>query len=123
MLHSEQKDNITPSWSTLVGESKEGEDSKTTFQRTINELLNLKLKEKDIYPVYDYVYEAQDKVNYVFYAEVKRPQEFNPRKEGVYSWLAFSETSKLLFTARTEQDVIVGERVINLKLRLAQNLQ
>lgn len=117
LLQSEQKDYLNPSFSMLGGESNEGEEARVTFQRIVNELLNLDLKEKNIYPVYDYFHDGRDKVNYVFYAEVKNPQEFDSLKEGNYAWVAFSETSKLLFTANTKQDVIVGERVINAKWR------
>ena len=117
LLKFQQKDSTDFLWSTLGGESGEGEEAQTAFQRIINELLNLNLKAKDIYPVYDYFYDAQDKINYVFYGEVKNPREFNRLKEGTFSWVAFNETSKLPFTARTKQDVIVGERVINAKWR------
>ena len=111
------------SWSTLGGESKEGEEAQTTFQRIINELLNVNLKIKHIHPIYDYSHDTLDKVNYVFYAEVKSPQKFSSFKENTYSWVNFSETPKLLFSDHSKQDVIVGERVINLKMRLDNNLQ
>lgn len=111
MLQSEQ------TWSTLGGESNEGEEAQVAFQRIINKLLDLSIKTKDIYPVYDYFNDERDKNNYVFYAEVKKPQEFDSLKEGTFSWVAFGETSKLLFTANTKQDVIVGERVISAKWR------
>jgi len=120
LLHSEQKDDVSSSWSTLTGESKQGEDAKIAFQRIIGELLKLNLEPKDIYPIYDYLHGTEDKVNYVFYAQVKNPQEFDSPLDGAYSWVAFSEISKLLFASHTDQDVIVGERVINLMLRLVQ---
>lgn len=124
LLHRlEQEDNNHPSWSLLGGEGVEGEDTQIAFQRIMQELLNLNLKPKDIYPIYDYYHEVHDKVNYVFYAEVKNPQEFECQHNGVYSWVAFNEVPKLLFTTHTEQDVIVGERVINLMLRLSQESQ
>src|SRR3989344_4413801 len=77
LLKSQQKDSADFLWSTLGGESSEGEEAQTAFQRIISELLNLNLKAKDIYPVYDYFQESRDKINYVFYAEVKSPHEFN----------------------------------------------
>ena len=123
LLQSEQKDGIVSLWSTLGGESKEGEEAQVTFQRIINELLNLDLKYKDIYPIYDYFHKTIDKVNYVFYAEVKNPPIFNSIRKNTLSWVTFKEISKLLFSGQTKQDVIVGERVINLKNRLDQNLQ
>ena len=117
MLKSQQKDSSDFLWSTLGGEGSEGEKAQIAFQRIINELLDLNLKTKDIYPVYDYFYDTQDRINYVFYAEVKNSQEFDCLKKDTFSWVGFSETSKLPFSAHSKQDVIVGERVIHAKWR------
>lgn len=117
LLESKQKDDTTSLWSTLGGESKEGEDAQVTFQRIVHKLLNVKVKMKRIYPVYDYYHDTLDKVNYVFYAEVKIPGEFSSFKGKTFSWLGFNETIKLIFPAHTKQDIIVGERVINAKWR------
>lgn len=123
LLQSKQKDTTASVWSLLGGESKEGEDAQDTFQRIVHKLLKVDLKTKHIHPIYDYLHDTMNKINYVFYAEVKSPQKFNSHKESTFSWVTFSEIAKLQFAARTKQDVIVGERVINLKRRLAQNLQ
>lgn len=104
-------------WSTLGGESNGQEEAPATFQRVINKLLGLDLKTKDIYPIYDYSYDKKDKINYVFYAQIKNPKQFKQPKEGVFAWVAFSEISKLFFTPNSKQDIIVGERVINAKYR------
>lgn len=117
LLKSQQKDSTDFLWSTLGGESSNGEEAQIAFQRIVNELLDLNLKTKDIYPVYDYFHDTRDKINYVFYAQVKSPREFNRLKKGTFSWVAFNETSKFLFTAHSKQDVIVGERVIKAKMR------
>lgn len=117
LLKSQSKDSTDFLWSTLGGESGEGEETQAAFQRIISELLDLNLKTKDIYPVYDYFHDEKDKNNYVFYAEVKKTQEFDSLKDADLSWIAFGETSKLLFTPHSKQDVIVGERVINAKWR------
>lgn len=117
LLQSKPNTDTPPLWSTLGGDSIEGESAETTFQRIVNKLLNLNLETKDIHSVYDYSLEARDKVNYVFYAEIKSSQDFDPFKEKTFSWVAFGETSKLPFSAHSKQDVIVGERVINAKWR------
>lgn len=122
LLQSERKD-IESLWSTLGGESKEGEGSQTAFQRIINDVLNIKLKMKDIYPIYDYFHDLLEKTNYVFYAEVRRTLNFKPLKENSLSWVTFDQTVKLPFTGHTKQDLIVGERVINLKQRISQGIQ
>ena len=103
--------------SILGGDSIDEEESVAAFQRIINKSLDINLKAKDIYPVYDYFHKTRNKLNYVFYAEVKSTKKFNDLERGRPSWLTFSETLKLSFTPQTKQDVIVGERVINAKLR------
>lgn len=117
LLKSQREDSPDFIWSTLGGECSKEEDAPVTFQRIINKLLNLNLKTKDIHPVYDYFYEARDQLNFVFYAEVKNPKEFDSLQGSVPSWIAFEQTSKLLFAGGAKQDVIVGERVINAKWR------
>jgi len=117
LLKPQQTGSPDSLWSTLGGESSEGEEAEAAFQRIVNELLDLNLKIKDIYPIYDYSYDTEDKINYVFYGEVKSAKDFSSLNEGAFSWVAFNETSKLQFTAHAKQDVIVGERVISAKWR------
>lgn len=117
LLQPRQKDDVSALWSTLGGESKEGEEAQVTFQRIISKLLNINLKAKHIYPVYDYFHSTHNKLNYVFYAEVGKTKNFTDSKSGSLSWFTFSETVKLPFTTQTKQDVVVGERVINAKWR------
>lgn len=118
LLKSQKEDSADFLWSTLGGEGSGGEEAQTAFQRIVNQLLDLELKEKDIYPIYDYPHDKRaDKLNYVFYAEVKNTKKIDASKGDAFSWVAFGETSKLLFAANTKQDVIVGERVINAKWR------
>lgn len=116
LLKIQQKDGTDFLWSTMGGESSE-EEAQVAFQKIISDLLDLNIKTKDIYPIYDYLHEARNKINYVFYAEVKNPKKLNSFKKDSFSWVYFDEISKLPFTPRTKQDVIVGERVINAKWR------
>lgn len=122
LLQTKQKDDSTL-WSMIDGESIRAEEPPVTFQRVIKKLLDLDVKPKNIYPIYDYFNDTINKDNFVFYAEVKNLPNFDPRGENTFTWIGFSETPKLPFTPHTKQDIIVGERVINLKWRLDQNLQ
>lgn len=106
-----------PLYSMLGGESMEGEDSQAAFQRIVNKLLDLKIKPKDIYPIYDYFSDTTKQPHFVFYAEVGSNKKFNKLKKGTLSWLRFSEILKLPFSLQTKQDMVVGERVINAKWR------
>ena len=117
LLSSRPKDDISSVWSTPGGESKDGEEALVSFQRIIFKILNLNLKSKHIYPIYDYFHETLNKVNHVFYGEIGNTKIFSASKKGIPSWVSFSETLKLSFTVRTKQDLVVGERVINAKSR------
>ncbi len=117
LLQSNQKEDVQTLWSTLGGDSIKGEGAEISFQRIINKLLNINLKAKDIYPIYDYFHNTRNKLNYVFYAEIQDTKIFNNFKKGNLSWFSFSETVKLLFTSQTKQDILVGQRVINAKWR------
>ncbi|GEM_PF-1565997 len=117
LLKPQQTDSADILWSTLGGESSEGEEAEAAFQRIVNELLDLNLKAKNIHPIYDYFHDGWEKTNFVFYGVVKSPKEFSRFKEDTCSWVAFHEISKLSFAAHSKQDVIVGERVISAKWR------
>lgn len=118
LLQSPQTDDLVSSWSMLGGESLEGEEAQATFQRIVQKKLNINLRPKQIYPVYDYFHETLDKVNYVFYAEVGRKVHFDELKENTLSWVTFDQTLKFLFSGQTKRDVMVSERVIHLKERV-----
>lgn len=117
LLQSEAQDDVTSSWSMIGGDSRQGEDAPTTFQRVISELLNIELKPKHIYPIYDYFHDKLNKVNYVFYAEVGKNLKFTLQKDNNLSWVSFDKILKLVFPAHTKQDVVVGKRVIDAKER------
>ncbi len=117
LLDSKQKKDTVSLWSTLGGDGVTGEDAQVTFQKLVSKLLHIKLKAKDIYPIYDYFHNTRNKLNYVFYAEIRKTKTFDRFKKANLSWFTFSETLKLPFTTQTKQDILVGERVINAKWR------
>lgn len=117
LLQSEQKENVTSLWSTIGGDSLDGEEAQLTFQRILKKILNIDLKTKYIYPVYDYFHNTRNKFNYVFYGEVRNAKVLSDLKKGGLSWFTFGEILKLPFTTQTKQDIVVGERVINAKWR------
>lgn len=117
LLQPKQKEDSPSHWSTLEGDGIEGEGADLTFQRTISKLLNIDLKKKDIYPIYDYFHDIKNKLNYVFYAEIRNAKVFDNAKLGNLSWFSFSEIVKLLLSTQTKQDIVVGQRVIDSKWR------
>lgn len=117
LLQNKQNNDIEPCWSMLGGDSKDGEDAQITFQRVVSKQLDIDIKPKNIYPIYDYFHNTYNKVHYVFYAEVRNIKGLNGLKQGILSWFTFGEIQKLPFTKQTKQDIVVGERVINAKWR------
>lgn len=118
LLIEPNQDNDLPSfWSTIEGNSIRDEEAHLTFQRVINRILNINLKTKDIYPVYDYFQDARNKFNFVFYAEIRNIKAFNKLKKSNLSWFSFQEIGKLPISSQTKQDIVVGERVINARRR------
>lgn len=117
LLQTNRKNDLISLWSVLGGESKEGEEANIAFQRIIKKILNLDVKVKHIYPVYDYFHSARNKANFVFYAEVGKNKVYTTPRGDVLSWFNFNEISKLPFNPQTKQDIVVGERVINAKWR------
>ncbi len=123
LLIKSQENTDSPSqWSTLGGEGQDGEQAHMTFQRVVNRLLNLNLKPKDIHAIYDYNHPVLEKINYVFYAVVKNSPKFSSFKNTDFSWVGLGDISKLSFRGSSKQDVIVGERVINLQWRTDANI-
>lgn len=121
LIQSKPEDDIAPSWSMLGGEGNEGEDAQITFQRIVNELLDLNIKTKNIYPIYDYFHNSLERLNYIFYVEVKKRLAFDSYKEGTLAWVSFNETLKMNFADHTKQDVMVAKRVIDAKEREENN--
>ncbi|EKD84658.1 MAG: hypothetical protein ACD_38C00179G0005 [uncultured bacterium] len=116
------KENEKTTLTTIGGEGKQKEDPQAAFQRIIKKLLNLDLKTKDIYPIYDYFQDDLKKDNFVFYAELKRKPAIGSSENGAFVWVTFEEALKVLFPAHSKQDVIVGQRVINAKWRESQGM-
>jgi ADP-ribose pyrophosphatase YjhB (NUDIX family) len=111
------------SWSLMGCDGLSGEDMQDCFTQMVNKLLNVTLKTKNIYPIYDYFNESMKKTNYVFYAVVNQSFTFDPPKDSTLSWVSFDEANKFAFEPHIQQDVIVGKRVIDAQNRVASELK
>ena len=117
LVQSKPINDLPSPWSTLGGEGLGDEDAGKAFGKIISKHLDIILRPKDIYPIYDYFHDVIKKPNFVFYAEVKNPKISSRTKKGNISWFSFSEIVKLKFNKQTKQDLVVGERVISAKWR------
>jgi ADP-ribose pyrophosphatase YjhB (NUDIX family) len=95
------------------GISRQGEDAPTALQRILYEQLNIRIEAKNLFPVYDYFYQALNKIHYVFYVKVKKLYAPASLSDGVCSWFTFKQTTKLSLAEQAKHDVIISERVIN----------
>ena len=118
----QQEDDLS-GWSLICGYGKSGEDPKIAFQKIIQEVLDIKIKPSQIYPVYDYPDKITQIVNYVYYVEVEKAPKLTKINMGNLAWKTFAETLKLIFSLNAKQDIVVGGRVIAHKSRLDQGLQ
>ncbi len=118
LLHQSNLGSVSlPTWSMCGGESHDGEDAECAFQRIMQEQVNLRLMAKHLFPVYDYFYNALNKVHFVFYAEVQKLYTFPQLSTGAFSWFTFKQTTKLAFSPQAKQDIIISERVIKAQAR------
>ncbi len=83
----------------------------------MQERVHIRLVAKHLFPVYDYFYNALNKIHYVFYAEVQKLYTFPSLHTDVFSWFTFKQTTKLAFNDQAKQDIIVSERVIKAHAR------
>lgn len=99
------------------GISRAGEDAPTALQRILFEQINMHIETKQLFPVYDYFYEALKKIHYVFYVEVKKLYHPLTLLPGECSWFTFKQITKLGLAEQAKHDVIISERVINAQER------
>lgn len=109
--------NPTLMWSTFEGVGYEEEDPLVCFKRIIKKKLKINLKVKNIYPVYFYFNNRLEMKNYVFYAEIEKPEDFKNIHGGTLSWFAFKQMNKIPISKQTKNDIIVSERVVKANAR------
>ncbi len=118
LLHQPNLKNNSPSiWAMPGGAGIGEEDPQKSFQRIIYQLLNLRLDEKHIHPVYDYFNGTLNTIHYVLYAKVKTMKNLSLPDNGTLSWFSFKQITKLPLSEQTKQDIIVSQRVIQAQAR------
>lgn len=122
LLHQPQKSDDSPILWSMFGGINEDEDGAIAFQKVILGTLGTKIANKHIHPVYDYFHGILRKTNFVYYARVKRLQNFVFKGE-TCAWFTFKQTLKLRFAPETKQDIMVTQRVIDAAERVATNTQ
>lgn len=119
LLHQHQSSTEEPvQWHMFGGESTEGETPRETFHRIVSEQLGLPIKLTDCYFVYDYPHKEKKIPTYIHYAILEKlPEEELLEDSATTGWFAFKQIAKLPIKKQSKQDIIVGQRVINLAVR------
>ncbi len=110
-------------WSLFGEQGLYKENAEVTFQRVIYNLLHVKLSLTAIYPIYTYFYKDIHKNHAVVYAEVEEMQPFSSINTVKCSWFTLKQILKLDLSEQTRQDITVGQRVINARIRKSLGLQ
>lgn len=105
-------------WSLFGAVVLSGETPKAAFQRIIKKQLALKIKPEMIESVYSYFQKDMERNHSILYAEAIEKKEFPPSEEGTISaWFTFKQILKLPLAEQTKHDIVVGQRVIQAKVR------
>lgn len=109
--------NNTSFWLLFGDKSQKNEKPIHTFRRIISEQLKIKIPIKAIYAVYEYSKE-QDKNYHIFYAQIdNKGKKLRARAGFIAEWFTIKQLAKLKLAEQAKQDIIVGQRVINMIAR------
>ena len=90
------------------------------LQRVLEKILQLRIPLQHVYPIYDYADSEIEGNHFITYAVVKDTMQKKLSRNPAVKWVAFKQIPKLKLSEQTKQDIIVGQRVINLANRLSE---
>ncbi|MDP3941884.1 MAG: hypothetical protein Q8Q49_06275, partial [bacterium] len=104
-------------WSLIGGTHTSKEPAEKAFQRIAKSVLKLNLALSSIHPVYAYVREDVGRKHSILYAEITNINKAPSKKNGLFTWFSRKQITKLPLDPQTKQDIIVGQRVIDSRIR------
>ncbi|MBI2034289.1 MAG: NUDIX hydrolase [Candidatus Levybacteria bacterium] len=112
----------SPEWSLIGGVSLVRETAEEAFYRIVFSVLRVKLSFELIYPVYTYNKRNFEKKQVILYADIDDISRIRASKDNVLSWFSRKQIQKLPLDPQTRQDLIVGHRVIDARMRKSQGI-
>lgn len=112
----------SPEWSLIGGLSLVQETAEEAFRRIAFAVLNIKLSLESIYPIYTYNKRNFERQQVILYADIDNINRIKGRKDTVLSWFTRKQIQKLPLDPQTRQDLIVGHRVIDARMRKSQGI-
>lgn len=122
LLQQQTAPNKSSLWSLFGKQGLHKENPETTFQSVIYDLLHVKLPISKIYPIYSYFNKEINKDHVVVYAEVAALRNFTLPKTIKCAWFTLKQTHKLQLPEQTKHDIIIGQRVIDARMRKSLGL-
>ena len=112
----------SPEWSLIGGVSLVRETAQEAFHRIAFSILRIKLSLESIYPVYTYNKRNFERKQVILYADIEDINHVKPGKDNVFSWFTRKQIQRLPLDLQTKQDLIVGQRVIDARMRKSQGI-
>lgn len=123
ILLQQKKTTIPSIWSLFGGLNLYNEDAQDTFQRIVYETLHIKLSLVSIHPIYEYFNNNMSKNHYILYTETGKMRNFRPVNGTIFEWFSFKQILKLQLSQQAKHDIVVGERVIDARMRKSLGIQ
>lgn len=120
-IQTPESSTISP-WQLFGDRNQPDEEARQTFQRVISEELGYKLDQSVILPVYQFFDKELALPHFVFYAHVEE-ETFNPKTGKTLQWFPFKKLYRTPMSRQTKQNLVVGQRVIDLASRVQEGTQ
>lgn len=118
LLHQHQPSEEPALWHLFGDVNQPEENPLRTFHRVLTEKLELPIKESHCHFVYDYIHKEKNIPVFMHYAVLEEiPEDDFWGDDITVGWFLFKQIAKLPTAKQTKQDIIVGQRVINMALR------
>lgn len=117
LLQKQQNSINSFVWLLIGGEGKAEEKPEKIFQKTVRKLLKINLALKDIDEVYSYFHKEFNKNHFILYTKIKKVKKISSKNGLMFEWFTIKQTLKLPMSPQTKHDIIVGQRVMDAKVR------
>ena len=104
-------------WSLIGGTHVSTETAEKAFQRIVKSVLKINIALSSIHPIYAYIREDMGRKHSILFAEILDIKKIPTKKGTLFTWFSRKQITKLPLDPQTKQDIIVGQRVIDSRLR------
>jgi hypothetical protein len=106
----QSKSTITSPWVLFEKEHAENKTPNEVFEKEV--LKHLDVDIDSVVQIYAYNSNDNTKSYTLFYASVKKLEDYPPKNGHAFRWFSFKEVLKIKAAEQTKHDIVVGQRVI-----------